>query len=193
MTGEETLRRFAEIAPTEFRKLSDLANLIVEDGRRALPGLIRLWSSDGDSDAAKAEEVLTGMRELAVEPFLSASASAGGESRIRAVAQAGRAYLASSEQVLSKLSRMMESKAPLPAAPQVGPPQEEEELPSRECDEGYLLARKLLNVEDSELVEMLLRQEFLSLEKADRDKEIAGFTKNGKWGRVVDRDETVTR
>jgi len=189
MTGEETLQRLADIEPTEFRRLAQLANLIVNDGRRTQADLMRIWSSNSASESVKADQVLGEMAELAVEPFLAAAESAGGETRVRAVVRAGSVYLASREQVWLKLSRMMESKAPLPVPPQIGPPQEEEELPSRECDEGYLLSRKLLNVEDSEFVRMLLRQELLSLEKADRDNEIESFRRTGKWGSVVDRDE----
>ena len=186
MTGSEALARFSEIPPSEFRKLGKLARRIRTDARYAARHLCESWGAGSEPEDRKTETVAVALGELSVAPCLARSKELSGELRVRAAALAAGSYFSAQDRLLAKLNRMMESKTTMPPSPAAGM-SEEEELPSRECDEAYLLARELLNVEDSELVRVLLRQEFLSLEKKERDNEIARHRKTGKWGKVVDR------
>ena len=187
MTGEQALMRLSEIEPAEFRKLQALADQIYSDSRRAPQALINLWRSGAASEAPKVETVLSAMRELAVGPWLEASESIGGEQLARALAQANRAYLAAVERVRATLDQMMQGKTPMPPPPGAGMT-EEKELPSRECDEGYLFARTLLKTDESDLVHMLVRRRFLLMDERRRDTEIANYSKTGKWAALVEHD-----
>ena len=187
MTGEQALMRLSEIEPAEFRKLQALADQIYSDSRRVPQALTRLWRSGAESDRRKVETILSAVRELAVGPWLEVSESIGGEQRVRALSQASRAYLAAVERVRAKLDRMMKGKTPMPPPPGAGMT-EEKELPSRECDEGYLFTRTLLKTNESDLVRLLVRRQFLLMNEGRRDAEITNYHKTGKWASLVEHD-----
>lgn len=192
MTGDEAVRQLAEIPEGEFRGLARLAQRISDDSRKPPQTLTGLWQSGSAAERAKAGAVLEHVGAISVPALFRLGDSAAGERRAHAVTQAARAYTQASTAAMTKLTRMMESKAPMPLPSSTGPPPEEKELPSRECDEGYLLARRLLNVEDAELDRSLLRKQFLLMEKTERDNEIDRFRRTGKWSRIVDRAQDET-
>lgn len=187
MTGDEIRKRLSEIEASECRKLSELAAKIASDSREPVRRLIHSAAQGSDTEWKKVENLLDELRELAVAPCLSARAAGSGERRLLTTTAAARAYLAAQEQVIAKLKRMMESKTTMPPPPASGMT-EEKELPSRECDEAYLLARELLKAEDSDLVQLLARREFLLKSPAQRDEEIAKYRKTGKWTPLVEQD-----
>ena len=187
MTGEQALKQLSEIEPAEFRKLQVLADQIDVDSRRAPRELTRIWRSGPALDGQKVEAVLSSTRELAVGPWLEVSASAGGDQQVPALAQANRAYLAAVQRVKAKLDQMMKGKSPMPPPPGGGMT-EEKELPSRECDEGYLFARSLLKTDESDLGRLLVRRRFLLMDERRRDAEISSYSKTGKWAPLVEDD-----
>ncbi len=188
MTGEMALRRLSKIEASDFRKLSALAAEIAGEARRPAPALLDLCAKGSETDRRKAERVLEGLRERGVGPCLEAAGAAGRGSTLDHVARAGSGYLAAQAEAVSHLADMMESKALLPATPQVGPPAEEQEPPGRECDHAYLLTRRMLKADESELVRTLTRREFLNLPREQRDREITRYRETGKWGTFVQGD-----
>jgi hypothetical protein len=175
MTGDEALKRLSEIEAAEFKKLQGLARDIATDARKPATALTGAWAAGQASDQQKAETVLADLGELAVRPWILAG---------QAVA-AGRAYLGSQQRIVEKLTGMFESQAPVPPPPAAGQT-EEKEPPSRECDEAYLFARRLLKADDPEELRALLRKEFLFMPAAKRDAEIASFRKTGKWAALLE-------
>ncbi len=187
MTGDQVRQELAEIEPTQFRRLAELARRISGDSRAPGQWLARAWASPEADQRRKARAVLVGLRELAIGPWLAQAGLAAGVGRIAAVDCTAQAYLAARQRVTDKLARMMQSKAAMPAPPPE-PGIEEEEPPSRACDEAYLLARRLLRTGESELVITLNRSEFLRLDEGQRDAEIERYTKTDKWAVLVDWD-----
>jgi len=180
MTGDEARRRLSEIQTGEYRKLAALARQIRDESRKPVSTLAGAWASGTASDQRKAETVLTALGELTVESWLSTGRSMTGQRKTRCVMQAGLAYLSAAEHVFQKLNRLMESKAPVPGVPLAGRT-EEKELSSRECDEAYLLARRLLKADEPEWIHPVIRKEFLLMPVAKRDTEIANYRKTGRW------------
>lgn len=119
------------------------------------------------------------LSEPAVEAWL-VPANEGGERGPRALAQAVQTAAAAQRRVLQALQRIMDSKLPIPRSPSAGRT-EERELPSRECDEAYLLARWLMKTDDPPLERALTRKRFLSMVPAQRDSIIANYRKTGQW------------
>ncbi len=187
MTSEQVLQRLSEIDPGEFRKLQALADEVGADARQLPRLLVRRWRGGADAEGRKTETVLTALRELAVGVWLDSDAGGGSGARVRAMSQAGRGYLEAVKRLRVKLDRMMQGKRPMPRPP-AAECTEEPDPPSRECDEGYLLARALLKTGESDLVAMLGRKQFLLMSEPRRDAEIANFQKTGQWSPLIDHD-----
>jgi hypothetical protein len=185
MTGDEARKRLAEIQVGEFRKLQTLAREIGADARKPVSTLADVWRSGNASEQEKAETVLADLGELAVRPWLSVAGAVGGDRGARAALQASRAYREAQQRLLQKLQQMMESPAPVPPPPAAGQT-EEKEPPSRECDEAYLFARRLLKADDPERLRPLLRKEFLFMPAPKRDAEIASYRRTGEWAVLVE-------
>ena len=188
MTGDEVRRLLSEIEPDDTRQLTALARRIVHDASQSAASLTHVWASASTSDRQKAQTVLETLRELAVDPWLSVGAAGHGSRDVEAALQACRAYLAAQEDLLQRLGAMMDVTTRVPPREMEGPV-EEEEQPSRECDEAYLLVRRLLRVDESVLIRTLNRELFLSLPPSKRDAEISNFKKTGHWAVFVEEDE----
>jgi hypothetical protein len=192
MTGDQARARLSEIEPTAYRELHELARRIRADAREPLRRLAALWRAGGDPEEQKAARVLASTRELAVVPWAQVARTTAAARSLEALVQACQTYAAARDDVLAGLSKMMQRKTLMPPPPTAGMT-EEKELPSRECDEAYLLARRLSKTDESDLAHILARREFLLLSPTQRDTEIQSVQKSGKWMRLVEQDPEQVR
>lgn len=185
MTAEECLRRLALAAKGENLKLRQLARDISSDSRKLLETLAHLWAYAEEPYRRKVETVLNRLGAVSVPSLLALKAPAPAA---KAAFQAARALLKTQKLLAARLLQLMDSRVPMPPVPSAGQT-EEKELPSRECDEAYLLARQLLKGDDAERQRSRLRRVFLLMSETERDAEIARYRAAGSWQPLVEPED----
>ncbi len=187
MTGDDVRRRLEQAKPEEWQKLNQLAREIDRDARDALTAIARAWATGDDAQRGKSREVLSACDELAIKTWLGTSQDVAGRRGIEALEYAVAAYNGFERRVVERLTGLFDNKSNVPL-PVPQRPVEEKELPSRVCDEAYLLIRRLTKSDEPEIVHEMTRREFLRDEAANRDAEIANYRKTAKWRRYVDEE-----
>jgi hypothetical protein len=187
MTGSEAVTQLGEIKPQEWEKLDELVSRVRSESQQPLEATSQMWVS-GSEGRAKPKAVLNALEELAIAPWLSASQAVAGQRRLEAVGEACSTYLAFQQKIVEKLATMLDSKTRVPEVPMAGPV-EEKDPPSRECDEGYLLSRRLLKADESEAMNEYIRRNFLDQTEAEADAAINRYRKTGQWVELVEQDE----
>lgn len=185
MTAEECLRRLVLAAKGENLKLRELARDIGSDSRKPLETLAHLWAYAGEPYRRKAETILNRLGAVSVPSLLALKPPAPAA---KAGFEAARALLTTQRLLAARLLQLMDSRVPMPPVPSAGQT-EEKELPSRECDEAYLLARRLLKGDDSERQRSQLRRVFLTMSEAERDAEIVRYRAGGSWQPLVEPED----
>jgi len=179
MTAEELARRLDEIRRMDFGALEALAGEIATEAREPLLGLSRVMGAMEGPEQPKARLVLERLGELAVLPWLAASRTLPPARKIEAVTAAYRAHAGLLQIVRAELERMLARTAPLPVPVLPGPVEEPPPV-LRECDEGYLLLRRVLKPEEPWREYVLARSDFSHMTEAERDAAIASSVDGGR-------------
>jgi hypothetical protein len=127
----------------DFHAAETLAGDVMKDARVPLHQLYRTIALSGHPDRSKAQIVLEALDELSIMPWLAAAGKLSGTHRIQALFEAHRASKRLEERVVETLRSMLPGHAPLPPPPILQGPVEVEPPVTRECDEAYLLLRRL--------------------------------------------------
>ena len=172
MTPEEIAQRLGQVRRLDFSALEALAGDIAAEAREPLLGLSRVMGAVEGPEQPKARLVLERLGELAVLPWLAASRTLPLTRKVDAITAAHRAYAGLLQIVRAELERMLERTTPLPV-PALHGPVEESPPVLRECDEAYLLLRRVLEPEEPWREHVLARAEFSRSSEAERDAAIA--------------------
>jgi hypothetical protein len=125
-------------------------------------------------DLPKARLVLDRLGELSVLPWLAASRTLPLTRKLAAITSAYRAYAGLLLPIVAELERMLERKALL-RPPELYGPIEEPPPVLRECDEAYVLLRRVLKPEEPWREYVVARSEFSRASEAERDAAIASY------------------
>ena len=174
MTPEEIAQRLGPVRRLDFGALEALAGEIAADAREPLLGLSRVMGAVEGPEQPKARLVLERLGELAVLPWLAASRTVPLPRKVEAVTAAYRAYAGVLQVIRAELERMLERRTALPTPALPGPVEEPPPV-LRECDEGYLLLRRVLRPEEPWREYVLARAEFSRASEAERDAAIASY------------------
>jgi hypothetical protein len=139
----DTIReRLSLLREMDFAGAEKLAEEITKDVREPLGDFARVIQASIHQDRSKVVSILKLLDELSILPWLSASRELEGSLRIESLSEAYRAYDQLQLQVIEKLRGMLAGQTPVP--PPVAPGAIEVKVPvTRECDEAYLLLRRL--------------------------------------------------
>lgn len=174
MTPDEIVRRLDRIRRRDLPALEGLAGEIADEARRPLLCLSQVVGAIEGPDLAKARLVLDRLGELAVLPWLAASRTLPLTRKIAAITFAYRAYAGLLQPIVAELERMLGRKTLL-RPPDLYGPVEEPPPVLRECDEGYMLLRRVLRPEEPWREYVLARAEFSRASEMERDAAIAAY------------------
>ena len=188
MTGSEANKRLAAAKWDDGAALDKLAQDIVTDAQAPLDALGETWAaSKDDKEQLKVVRVLNLLVELAAVAWLKAYATADQPHKAHAAARAAGGYSQLEARMTKELGDVLASKTPVPQR-KPREPVEETRPATRECDEAYLLLRRLLKADESTHEQTLSERAFLASANAERDKTIDRFRQKQEWTRFVEDD-----
>lgn len=187
MTELEVIRRLGWTDEEDWDRLDELVRTMSAHAWDAPLALARGWlARPGEQD--KIRHVLGLLKELSIRPWFAIVPKAPADQKLFALEQAVGSLETLQSEIVQKLTRLLGSKVELPLASPLEETIEERELPSRECDEAYVLLRRILKPDESELTGELTRREFLRLEDEGKDEEIARYKTGAPWIQFVEDD-----
>jgi hypothetical protein len=137
------------------------------------------WS--GHSDRSKAQIVLEALDELSIMPWLAAAGKLSGTHRIQALFEAHRASKRLEERVVEMLRSMLAGRSALPPPPILQGPVEVEPPVTRECDEAYLLLRRLHRPDEAAADSREYASSFRSTREEERNRLIRLYADTGEF------------
>ncbi len=165
--------------PMDFGGAEALAAEILAAARPPLRGLYLSVAAACHPDCRKAQTILGSLDELSVLPWLAAAGARTGAERIEALMEAYRANSRYEQRVTEKLRTMLDRKGALPPAANIGTV----EVPppvTRECDEAYLLLRRLYMPDEADAERTEYESAFRRASERERDEKITRFTDAGQ-------------
>jgi hypothetical protein len=188
MTGGDASKRLSAVKLDDGAALDALTQDIVADAAAPLAALGETWAAAKDEpEQLKVVRVLNLLVELASVAWLRAYSPADQPHKAHAATRAAAGYAQLEARMTKELGDLLASRTPVPQ-PKPPEPVEERRPPTRECDEAYLLLRRLLRADEPELEQTLSERGFLALTNADRDKTIERFRQKQEWTRFVEDD-----
>lgn len=185
MTAIEVLNE-VEAAPREsWPAMDKLAGRLRAALGEAPDMLARFWNARIGAERAKYSRIMQGIDELGVPTWLTAADAAREEDRLAALRGAAAAAETWRRLLAARLSPMLERKTAI-APPVHDQTVEEQELPSRDCDEVYLALRRILRPDESEYVSIIVRRRFLRMPEQERDAEIESFRRGGAFAAIAE-------
>jgi hypothetical protein len=184
MTGKEALKRLGGCPEEDVDKLDALAADIVRDSRDPLSFLVEVWAASAP-EQPKARKVLADLKGLPVAAWLRSAETTTDARSGQALRAACEAYLQFQQRVEQKLVGWLDSKTPVPPPPALGP-QERRRPKTRECDEAYLLLRRLLKADQTEPQRILAEHTFLQMTDEERDQEVRLYKEKQQWSELAE-------
>ena len=174
MTHDEIITRLRAVRRKDLVSLDKLASDIAGDTRKPLVQLSRMLSSIEGPITEVAQDVLEKLGALSILPSLSASRNLPLNRKVKAIEIAFTAYQQLVDAVARELDQMFSRKSELARPPMAGPVEEPPPV-RRECDEAYMLAKRLRNPDESWRRHVIERADFARLSESERDVEIQAF------------------
>ena len=163
----------------DFGGAESLAAEILAGARPPLRGLYLTIAAAAHPDCRKAQTILGGLDELSVLPWLAAAGQRSGAEQIEALMEAYRASSRYEQRVMEKLRAMLDRKGALPPPSDIGTV--EVPIPvTRECDEAYLLLRRLHIPDEPDADRREYESAFRRAPERERDEKIQRFTEKGQ-------------
>ncbi len=181
MTPHEFTDALDAIPTDDTDKLEALAAQVLAQAR-ALPDLAGTWFADPKAlDRARKSQLLLGdLEELSILPLIAAPADLPTDRAAWRSTTLAEAAIQLRRKVVLALDAAMKDKRPVPLPPAL-PHVEQRPQPRRICDEAYLNARRLLNIDEPMGQSLMNAREFLSFPDEKKDAEIAAYQKSRTW------------
>ena len=173
------LQRIKNIPASDERALEEIGIEIEREARRDIREVVKVLHSGQEEDIKKAAIILSAAGDIGLAPLLELSDETDVKIFVFNIEAAMEYHLNNRRDISQVLYRMLNDKRPVPI-PYL-PKQEEEIQPRRVCDEGYLMLRRLLSLEEEE--DELYENEmiFLDLSDSEKDKEIGRYLTSKRW------------
>lgn len=178
MTRDEIRGRLLSLRESDFTGAEKLAQDLARDARAPQRVFTRILAWPDYPHRTNAEAVLKGLHELALMPRLSASRKLTGAVRIQALLEAFRLYRTQEQKAAAALRPMLESRVPAPRPEIPGPVEVRVPIP-RECDEAYLLVRRMNLPDEPDEQRLRFNSAFIRKPEAERDRAIRAYLETG--------------
>ena len=163
--------------PDAMKKLVDGTLL---EGRKTGQEAVALWHAGYDATAARAQELLGQIEELALDALLGAPDSIDVTKLVWLMRTLTDIEVEVRKRVILKLMPLLDRKLPVPPLPVVE--EIEEPVPEvRVCDEAYMLLRRLVQTAESAESYYLNIRTFGNLPESERDTEIQKARKENRF------------
>ncbi|HQJ46253.1 MAG TPA: hypothetical protein PK195_06400, partial [Ignavibacteriaceae bacterium] len=160
-----------EIKLTDNKKMDSLSKDISEESRKDAVELVKILHSGKEEEAQKAAMVLLSIGDLAFNPLLESLDTKNADNFVWEADVLISVYLNNRNKITSVLNSMLLDKRKLnDSEPQAL--MEEQPVPRRICDEGYLMLRRLTAFKETEEDLMINEKIFLNMTDDQKDKEI---------------------
>lgn len=180
MTPDTIRERLSLLREMDFAGAEKLAQDIAKDASEPLGDFARVIQTPFHQDRSKVVAVLKLLYELSILPWLSATRELEGSLRIESLSEAHRAYQQLQAQIIGKLRAMLQGQTPIP--PPYVPGAVEVKVPvTRECDEAYLLLRRLHSPDELEADYRRFCLRFARMNEEERDRIILQYVEKNEF------------
>ncbi len=187
MTSAELIEALRRLDPNQQIAVDELSRNFEEEAHAPVRTAVAMLNGGDPEMGRRAASMITNIGELAIVPLLEAKPPSKPASRVWNMEVVISAHLQERAKVVALLNAMLSDKAKIrweKAMPEEGAP-----VPSRVCDEAYLMMRRLLNNNEDKAQFLNEHEAFLQLSDAEKDKEIQKVAKSHAWSNFVENSE----
>ena len=174
-----------EIKLTDNKKMDSLSKDISEESRKDAVELVKILHSDKEEESQKAAMVLMSIGDLAFNPLLESLDTKNEDNFVWETDVLVSVILNNRNKMTSVLNSMLLDKRKL-NDPEPQALMEEQPVPRRVCDEGYLMLRRLTAFKETEEELMINEKLFLNMTDDQKDKEIERIKSSKEWISLIE-------
>lgn len=174
-----------EIKLTDNKKMDSLSKDISEESRKDAVELVKILHSDKEEESQKAAMVLMSIGDLAFNPLLESLDTKNEDNFVWETDVLVSVILNNRNKMTSVLNSMLLDKRKL-NDPEPQALMEEQPVPRRVCDEGYLMLRRLTAFKETEEELMINEKIFLNMTDDQKDKEIERIKSSKEWISLIE-------
>jgi len=162
-------------------EMEALAQAVRSDASARVREVIAVWRGPDRELAAKAKLLLGRINELALPLLLEVAGTNPPADDAWLLRTSAAAAEALHQKVAVRLNQLLQDKRAIPPAEVHGLKEEETPPPRRICDEAYLLARRLLNPNESVQAYNDHANQFLNLPVKEKSAQILSTRRSRSW------------
>lgn len=186
MNSKQIVKELRE-TPVQRNKITSLSRHVEEYSLAPIKEVTKLLNDANPSIRNNAMHLLSDIDDLAIIPLLESLNSSEVFDKLWKIDRIVTAHLEVREKIVAQLDLMLTDKTPIKY--ETDRRAEEQPLPSRVCDEAYLLMRSLLNTKEGELDAPYIHHAFLALSDKEKDAEIIKAKKSRAWSNLLGHEE----
>jgi hypothetical protein len=180
MCNREAVLLLRDLDSGDDEGLEGLAKTVSDRSRKDPQDIVGLLHSEDEDDAYKARSVLLVAGDTVLTPLMDSLKVDVPEPYVWDMKTIVDIQVGSRKKIAALLEKMLGDKREV-EMPELPPGTEEKYPPRRVCDEGYLLLRDLLALEETEEERFFNADAYFHMEYAERDTEINRLKTSKKW------------